>query len=160
MPRWKVCQPTTLPFGVAMVEFKLDKRTGKPVFLEINPRFWGSLNQAVRSGVDFPSLLYDMAVHGDVKPVYNYNLGIRTIWILGQVQTILDAIRKGRGIQALRNLKLLGHNTYYDDFSFTDLAPFFIEPTPYLIQFLRKGSLDIYESVDEALESVKRREDS
>ena len=64
--------------GVAMVEFKLDKRTNKPVLLEINPRFWGSVNQAICSGVDFPYLLYRMAVDGDVEPVLSYKLGVKT----------------------------------------------------------------------------------
>ncbi len=140
--------------GVAMIEFKLDRRTGKPIFLEINPRFWGSLNQAVCAGVDFPSLLYEMAVKGDVNPVFNYKVGIRTVWLFGKVQTLLDAIKKGRGIQALRTLRPFT-NTCYDDFSLTDLAPFLVEPVPYVIQFIKKGSLDIYESVDDALESAK-----
>lgn len=64
--------------GVAMVEFKLDERTGKPVLLEVNPRFWGSVNQAICSGVDFPYLLYRMAIDGDVEPVLNYKLGVKT----------------------------------------------------------------------------------
>ena len=42
--------------GVAMVEWKIDPETGVAKLLEINPRFWGSLELAVRSGVDFPAL--------------------------------------------------------------------------------------------------------
>jgi hypothetical protein len=38
--------------GVAMVEFKRDTRDGVPKLLEINGRFWGSLQLAVDSGVD------------------------------------------------------------------------------------------------------------
>ena len=47
--------------GVAMVEFKEDPTTGKAIFLEINPRFWGSLPLAIKSGVDFPTLLWKWA---------------------------------------------------------------------------------------------------
>ncbi len=47
--------------GVAMVEFKEDPETGTAVFLEINPRFWGSLPLAIKAGVDFPTLLYKWA---------------------------------------------------------------------------------------------------
>jgi len=142
--------------GVAMIEFKLDRRSGKPTFLEINPRFWGSLHQAVRAGVDFPALLYEMAVTGDVKPVFNYNVGIRTVWVFGQIQTILDSIRKGRTTEVFKKLKPFHRDTYYDDFSLTDLTPFFVEPIPYLIEFFRKGSLDAYTPIDEPLESVKQ----
>jgi len=39
--------------GVAMVEFKLDSRTGDFVLMEINGKFWGSLELALRAGVNF-----------------------------------------------------------------------------------------------------------
>lgn len=63
--------------GLAMVEFKLTPE-GVPFLLEVNPRIWGSINQAVQSGVDFPYLLYQMAVDGDVKPVLSYREGVVT----------------------------------------------------------------------------------
>ena len=47
--------------GVAMLEFKRDVTTGELLLLEINPRFWGSLHQAVLAGVPFPELLVRMA---------------------------------------------------------------------------------------------------
>jgi predicted ATP-grasp superfamily ATP-dependent carboligase len=64
--------------GVAMVEFKVDPRDGEPKLLEVNPRFWGSLNHAIVCGVDFPYLLYTMAMEGDVEPQREYRVGIRT----------------------------------------------------------------------------------
>ena len=45
--------------GVAMVEFKVDGDT--PYLMEINTRFWGSLQLAIDAGVDFPWLLYKIA---------------------------------------------------------------------------------------------------
>jgi protein-tyrosine-phosphatase/predicted ATP-grasp superfamily ATP-dependent carboligase len=46
--------------GVAMVEFKVDKR-GVAWLMEINPRFWGSLALAIDAGVNFPAGLLRMA---------------------------------------------------------------------------------------------------
>lgn len=43
--------------GVAMVEWKVDPRDGIPKLMEINPRFWGSLEGSIAAGVDFPRLL-------------------------------------------------------------------------------------------------------
>lgn len=63
--------------GVAEVEFLFDERDKKPKLLEINPRFWNPLSLAIDSGVDFPSMLYDMAMNGDIKPVNNYKLGVK-----------------------------------------------------------------------------------
>ena len=47
--------------GAAMVEYKIDQATGTPYLMEINGRFWGSLQLAIDSGVDFPRLLMDRA---------------------------------------------------------------------------------------------------
>lgn len=47
--------------GVAMVEFK-DDAEGTPHVLEINPKFWGSLDLALRSGLNFPA---DLLAHAD-----------------------------------------------------------------------------------------------
>ena len=68
--------------GVAMVEFRVDTRDGKAKLMEINPRFWGSLHLAILSGMDFPYLLYKMAVDGDVEPVWDYETGIRCRWLI------------------------------------------------------------------------------
>jgi predicted ATP-grasp superfamily ATP-dependent carboligase len=67
--------------GVAMVEFKKDKRTGKFVLMEINPKFWGSLELAIASGVDFPYLACRMAIDGDIDPVLMYRTGVRFRWL-------------------------------------------------------------------------------
>lgn len=66
--------------GVAMVEFKKDLRDGEYKLMEINPKFWGSLDLAIASGVDFPYLACKMAVDGDVKQVFRYNVGVKFLW--------------------------------------------------------------------------------
>ncbi|MBI5026563.1 MAG: ATP-grasp domain-containing protein [Nitrospirae bacterium] len=68
--------------GIAHVEFKIDPRDGRPKLLEVNPRFWGSLQLAIESGVDFPFLLYKMAVDGDIEPVRDYHAGVKCRWLL------------------------------------------------------------------------------
>jgi protein-tyrosine-phosphatase/predicted ATP-grasp superfamily ATP-dependent carboligase len=50
--------------GVAMVEFKVDDASGRFFFMEVNPRFWGSLPLALAAGVDFPLALYRLLVEG------------------------------------------------------------------------------------------------
>lgn len=68
--------------GVAMVEFRVDQRDGRPRLMEINPRFWGSLQLALLAGVDFPYLLYKLAVDGDVKQVTDYKIGVMCRWMI------------------------------------------------------------------------------
>ena len=64
-------------YGVAHADFIIDERDKKPKLLEINPRFWTSLNLAILSGIDFPYLLYKLAIDGDIKPVNNYQVGVK-----------------------------------------------------------------------------------
>jgi predicted ATP-grasp superfamily ATP-dependent carboligase len=69
--------------GVAMVEWKQDPATGEFMLIEINPRFWGSLELAVRSGVDFATL-YARAAAGlglpEAWPVYRN--GVICRWMI------------------------------------------------------------------------------
>ena len=69
-------------YGVAMVEFKEDPRDGIPKLMEVNPRFWGSLELARLAGVDFPYLLYKMTMEGDIESVTEYKVGVRCRWLL------------------------------------------------------------------------------
>ena len=113
--------------GVAMVEFKLDKRVNRPVLIEVNPRFWGSINQAIASGVNFPYLLYKMAVDGDVKPVLNYKLGVRTRFLINDLRVLLSRFRCSNDrIQNLR--QILKFDEPDDIISYDDVLPciFFI----------------------------------
>ncbi len=68
--------------GVGMAEFKVDPGDGIPKLMEVNPRFWGSLQLAVVSGVDFPYLLLRMARRESFEPVLRYKLGKRFRWFL------------------------------------------------------------------------------
>lgn len=82
--------------GIAMVEWKVDPRTGEPQLVEINPRFWGSLELAVRSGVDFPVLYARAAAgHGQVSPPPV--VGVRCRWMIpGDILRWLTATGKDR----------------------------------------------------------------
>jgi predicted ATP-grasp superfamily ATP-dependent carboligase len=62
--------------GVAMVEFRVNDEGGF-VLLEVNPRLWGSLPLAVRSGVDFPQGLFRLATREDLIPQPAYRVGYR-----------------------------------------------------------------------------------
>jgi predicted ATP-grasp superfamily ATP-dependent carboligase len=68
--------------GIAMVEFKVDPRDGIPKLMEVNPRFWGSLQLAIFSGVDFPYLILKMAKGENFEPVLHYTVGRHSRWLL------------------------------------------------------------------------------
>ena len=58
-------------YGIACVEYITDPRTGNPKFMEINPRFWGTLNLSLQVGVNFPYLLAQLALDKEIDSVHN-----------------------------------------------------------------------------------------
>jgi predicted ATP-grasp superfamily ATP-dependent carboligase len=67
--------------GIAMVEFKRDIRDSQFKLMEVNPKFWGSLDLSIAAGVDFPWLAVRMAMDGDVDPIFDYPVGVRYHWL-------------------------------------------------------------------------------
>ena len=120
--------------GIAEVEFRLDARDNVPKLMEINPRFWGSLCVAIKAGVDFPYMLYRIAVDGDINGVFSYKIGVKgryleqellyIISMLFQGKTFNPSVKGGR-LKALMNwLRFYEHGLFYDLFEWDDPAPF------------------------------------
>ena len=79
--------------GFACVEYLEDARTGEWKFVEINPRTWQSLPEAVRAGVDFP-LHYWRRARGDTGPVDDtYATGVGCHLSYGEVTHLLSVFR-------------------------------------------------------------------
>ena len=68
--------------GVAMVEFRYDLRDNDYKLMEINPKFWGSLDLALAAGVDFPYYLCQMAQGETLKHSEEYDRNVRFHWPL------------------------------------------------------------------------------
>lgn len=79
--------------GVAMIEYKMDAASGTPYLMEINGRFWGSLQLAIDSGVDFPRLLAEAARGLSPAPVLSYRTGVRSRWWWGDVDHLITMLR-------------------------------------------------------------------
>lgn len=65
--------------GVAMVEFKMN-REGVPVLMEVNPKFWGSLDLAAAAGVNFPLDLVKITRGEDIEYSEDYRCPLRYHW--------------------------------------------------------------------------------
>jgi predicted ATP-grasp superfamily ATP-dependent carboligase len=75
--------------GVAMLEYKENRRTGVPVLMEVNGRFWGSLQLAIDAGVDFPHLSCQLALGHRLDLPESYRVGQRTRWWVGDLDHLL-----------------------------------------------------------------------
>jgi predicted ATP-grasp superfamily ATP-dependent carboligase len=67
--------------GIVEVEYMIDKRNNQPVLMEINPRFWNSLELAVQSGVDFPYMLYQLCMNEEITVQKEYQVGRMNRWL-------------------------------------------------------------------------------
>lgn len=87
--------------GVAMVEFKRSSRADRLYLMEVNGRFWGSLQLAVDAGVDFPRLLVEAALGQSPSPVSPYQVGTRSRWFLGDLDHLLLRLLRNYDTSAL-----------------------------------------------------------
>jgi len=79
--------------GYSEVEFRRDS-AGKPYLMEINPRLSASVEVAVRSGVDFPHLLYQWANGEKIDRIESYRTGIWMRYLGGDIITTIQALHQ------------------------------------------------------------------
>jgi len=123
--------------GIAMVEFKVAS-DGLPYLMEINTRFWGSLQLAIDAGVDFPWLLYNLAFSRPITSVSVYKHGQRLRWLMGDVDNLYLTLRDPQQPLSAK-LTTLGHfllpapfRTRHEVNRWSDLGPFWWELRQYI----------------------------
>ncbi len=125
--------------GVAMVEFKRDRRDNSLRLMEINGRFWGSLQLAIDAGVDFPAILLELARGNHPELLPSYQVGVRSRWWWGDVDSLLLQLFRSRAVLNLPpdhpgRLRALwdfmhfwGRDLNYEVFRRDDLKPWLLE---------------------------------
>ncbi len=129
--------------GVAMVEFRVTP-SGVPYLMEVNARFWGSLQLAVDAGVDFPGLLLQLAEGHSPDPVPEYRVGVRNRWLLGDAirlsqlllgRSAIATVTPDRKLQSVGEfLRFFDANTRYEVNRWDDIRPCLME----LWQYVRR----------------------
>lgn len=125
--------------GIAMVEFKWDERDQIPYVMEINGRFWGSLQLAITSGVDYPTLLATMCTQGTTpeRPPAS-RAGMHNRWLWGDIDALLlslfnsreRALLKAEGIgrlQSIRDFFRIRPSQSLEVFRASDIRPWLLE---------------------------------
>ena len=126
--------------GVAMVEFRVDPQ-GTPYLMEVNTRFWGSLQLAIDSGVDFPKLLCQISLGENPQPSTDYNSNQRLRWLLGDFDSLYIYL-KDSGYTLKQKLARIGQfltpqpNTRHEVNRLGDLKPAWFELKKYLRELL------------------------
>jgi len=136
---------TTGWHGVAMVEFKLDTEENRPKLIEVNARFWGSLNLAIRAGVDFPFLLYRLALGESVEGPAGYRIGLKSRWEFGDLDHLLIRLKRDPDHPSLSGTRVrkrdavavfladfLRPSVAHEVFEWGDPGPFLFEAKEYV----------------------------
>jgi predicted ATP-grasp superfamily ATP-dependent carboligase len=125
--------------GAAMVEYRLDPRTGRAALMEVNGRFWGSLPLAYHAGVPFAWYTYavlGLGVRPDPPP---YRAGVRCRYMIPETRRLLTLMRqRGRTQNRALSFSVVGEvieyfrqffspSSRYFVFTFRDPRPFFAD---------------------------------
>lgn len=136
--------------GPAMLEFKVDTRDGEAKLMEVNGRFWGSLQLAVDAGINFPLMLYRLSNGEDLACQLDYRPGVKSRWLLGDLDHLLIRLtRSGESngyskndvsrLRAVLNfMKLYENDMYYEVFRFGDQGPGWHEGKSYVRDLMRR----------------------
>ncbi|MFQ5889834.1 MAG: ATP-grasp domain-containing protein [Gemmatimonadota bacterium] len=110
--------------GVAHVEFKFDPRDDTPKLMEVNPKIWGSIELPIVSGIDFPYLMYRLAVEADIELAPSYRPGVRCRWLLpGDFLHLLTSPKHFRMQPSF--FQFVARDLHYDVLSLSDPGPIF-----------------------------------
>lgn len=119
--------------GVCEVEFRRDA-AGRPLLMEVNARLAGTIENAVRSGIDLPWMIWQWATGQPVTHVGSYETGVRTRWLRGDMRWLHENNgRAGRpdSVSPARALWIFGteflRTVHYDCLDRRDLGPAFAE---------------------------------
>jgi len=80
--------------GIADVEIKIDPRDGKPKFIELNPRPWGSMYGAQAAGVDFPMLWVKVALREDFDPIDEFEENVYVSFLTRDLLLLVEIVEK------------------------------------------------------------------
>jgi len=122
--------------GPAQVEFLREDSTGTPYLLEVNGRFWGTLDLSIAAGMNFPVLACCMAAEGDVECPSTYRVGLRYRW--PYPFAILHATETGRWVGTVKDF-LVPRRATRSDLDLTDPFPLIMEALYSLERFRRRG---------------------
>ncbi|MCL4235163.1 MAG: hypothetical protein KJ042_11655, partial [Deltaproteobacteria bacterium] len=84
--------------GPVMMEFVRDRPGGRPCLLKAKPHFWRALQLGIDAGIDFPRLALDVALGRPVHAPAVVRYGLRSRWLLGDIEYLLTYLIAGRKI--------------------------------------------------------------
>lgn len=102
--------------GVAMVEFKKDDSDGEFKLMEINPKYWGSLELSFQAGINFPYLHYLLALNRPIpESSYTPEVYFRWVWPHDVLWSIHSSRTQRAEFRKLRRQVVIHTDVHFDD---------------------------------------------
>jgi predicted ATP-grasp superfamily ATP-dependent carboligase len=129
--------------GPAQVEFKRDSRDGVFKLMEVNPRFWGTLELSIRAGIPFPQLACRMLVDDDITTASTYQVGLRFRWLVPYLlpRLLHSKHRLGLLVDLVRT-----RDQIPNEIRFSDPLPHLVHPIYLLLGRLRRSNRELRHS--------------
>jgi Predicted ATP-grasp enzyme len=124
--------------GMVEMEFIVDDKDGKPKIIDVNPRFYGSLQCAIASGVDFPYAVFNMAMKGDIETDLYYREGVTCRhWLFQDTRHLISVLRgeKSPKYTLGKMATILNYLNFFRDDSFFVLSV--SDPLPFIKKLIR-----------------------
>lgn len=127
--------------GPLQIEFKRDPGDGTFKLLEINPRFWGTLDFSIRLGMDFPGQVRDLALGRPVRRNLQYPVGARYRFYFPQSAEALLQLARVHGWRSTIGIAK-GRRPAFRDFDPRDPLPDIRRAAKTLRRIARDGAGD------------------
>ena len=108
-------------YGMGDCDFILDPRDNVPKLMEVNPRFTRSIKILVEAGLEFPYVLYRLALGRPVEPQFAYRKGLYLRYFLSYCVWFLRSKNRFRAKPSF--FWFFGRNLRDEIFSWADPAP-------------------------------------
>lgn len=108
-------------FGMGDCDFIVDPRDGSARLMEVNPRFTRSIKILVEAGLDFPRMLYQLALGEPVTPSFEYRKGLYLRYFLSDCMWFVRSPERFSARPSF--FWLFGRNLRGEIFSWRDPLP-------------------------------------
>lgn len=128
--------------GVCGLDFKLNEKTNKAAFIEVNTRFTGGLATPMAAGFDIPYIVYSLFTHGCYTDSISPKMGTKTKWILGDlIALVTKVVEQTLKKQELRQILSWDFDAY-DDFHWEDKKAIIGEFAYYFVKLIKNRKLN------------------
>ena len=103
--------------GIALVEFRFNRKERSATLMEINGRYWGSIASAIHAGIDFPFYEWQHVHKQHLNVPSRYRGGLRVRWVAGDLRRLHELLTRPRSNSVKTHSRGAEIIQFFTDFS-------------------------------------------